>query len=52
MQPEETGWMKRERVVAATWKHEEEMDGSDELHHSISQELQPLVVRNLKESKL
>ena len=38
--------------LAATWKHEEEMDGGDELHHSISQELQPLVVRNLKESKL
>jgi hypothetical protein len=30
-----------------TWKHEEEMDRGDELHHSVTQELKSLVMRHL-----
>ncbi len=30
-----------------TWEHEKEMDGGDELHHSVTQELKSLVMRHL-----
>jgi hypothetical protein len=30
-----------------TWEHEKEMDRGDKLHHSVTQELQSLVMRHL-----